>query len=103
MTEEYLEVLREQLYSIMRKNDWSTARLSKECNVSYHEIQNILYRKTKDIRLSTLVRISQGINKPVSCLIYLEASKKEDKEEILNKLYRNFTKSLDEMRRIANL
>lgn len=103
MTEEYLEVLREQLYSIMRKNDWSIVTLSKKCKVSYREIQNILYRKTKDIRLSTLIHIAQGINKPVSYLIHLEAGKKEDKEEILNKLYRNFAKSLDEMRHIANL
>lgn len=103
MTEEYLEVLREQLYSVMRKNDWSVTKLSAECNVSYREMQNILYLKVKDIKVSTLVRIAEGTNKPISCLIYPEDMRKAEKEEILNKLYVQIKKSLDKVRHIESL
>lgn len=37
--EDCLKALRERLYAVMGKNDWTLTRLSTECGVSYRELQ----------------------------------------------------------------
>ncbi len=67
--EKRMRTLREELYITLRKNDWTLTRMSIECGISYRELQNILYNQSKDIRLSTLSKISEGTGKPISSLI----------------------------------
>lgn len=64
-----MRTLREELYAIMGKNDWTLKRLSIECDISYRELQKILYNQAKDIRLSTLNKISEGTGKPISSFV----------------------------------
>lgn len=69
MIEDCLQTLREELYVAINKNDWNLTKTSNECEISRRELQRILYNQAKDIRLSTLVKISEGIGKPVSNFI----------------------------------
>lgn len=69
MTEECLKILKKQLLIIMAKKNWTLIRLSIECGISLRELKAILYNEKKDIRLSTLTRISEGLDKSVSYLI----------------------------------
>lgn len=72
MTEECLKALRKQILIIMAKKNWTLIRLAIECEISLRELKAILYNEKKDIKLSTLARISEGLNKPISFLIYSE-------------------------------
>ncbi len=85
--EDCLKALRERLYAVMRKNDWTLTRLSNECGVSYRELQQILYNQNKDIRLSTLIRISDGLGVPLISLVDMEEMRKEENAEFISKLY----------------
>jgi len=85
--EDCLKALRERLYAVMGKNDWTLTRLSNECGVSYRELQQILYKQNKDVRLSTLVRISDGLGIPLISLVDMEEMRKEENAEFIRKLY----------------
>lgn len=67
--ERYMKVLRNQILKEMNSKDWSITRLSVECGISARELSYILSGKKEGLRFSTLVKISDGIGKPVSFLI----------------------------------
>lgn len=68
-TNEYLDALSERLFEIVSEKDWSLTRLSLETGISYRELYAIIYGKKGDIRLSTLVKISQNLNEPIPNLL----------------------------------
>lgn len=74
--EECLKNLRESLYVIMNKKNWSLLRLSIECEVSYRTMQAIMNDRDRGISLSTLIKISNGLNIPISSLIEDEEKRK---------------------------
>ena len=80
-------ILRNQLLSVMDKNNWSITRLSVECGISARELSYILSGKKIDIRLSTVMKIAEGIERPVSCLISEEGLNKYKNEALIYKLY----------------
>lgn len=85
--ENCLNTLRDRLYSVMGKNNWSLTQMANECGISYRELQQILYKQNKDIRLSTLIRISDGLGIPLISLVDVEEMRKEENTEFINKLY----------------
>lgn len=68
-TNEYLYALSERLCEIVSKKDWSLTKLSLETGISCRELYAIINREKGDIRLSTLVKISQNLNEPITNLI----------------------------------
>lgn len=67
--EECINNIRENLYKIWSGKDWSLISLSIACDISYRHLCNILYGKCVDVKLSTLLRISNGLEIPISVLI----------------------------------
>lgn len=66
-----MENLRKNLRAEMKRRKFSMVRMAIECNLCYDVFCNILYDKNRDIRLSTLSRIANGLGKSVeSLLIY---------------------------------
>lgn len=66
---DYMEVIRGQIYHVAEKNDWSILKISIVCNLSYECIKGILYKKSKDISLHTLMCLSEGLKIPVGTLV----------------------------------
>lgn len=96
--EECMNVLREQLYIVMDKKDWSATRLSVECGISYSQISKILCGKKKSINLSTLVAIADGVKMPVASLISKEKSKEDEAEEALRNTCISLIDSLQKLK-----
>lgn len=85
-TNEYLDALSKRLYEIANKNSWSLMKLSLETGLSYRELQKILYEGKDDIRLSTLVKISENLGEPISMLLGIERNPFEERLKSLLKL-----------------
>lgn len=85
--ENCLKTLRDRLYSVMGKKNWTLVQMATECGISYRELQQILYNQNKDIRLSTLIRISEGLGVPLISLVDVEEMRKEENAEFISKLY----------------
>lgn len=75
--EDLLEPLRNQVYNKMKINDWSLLHLSVICGISDQTLRDILVRKRNNISFSTIVKISKGINIPITNLISGERTEKK--------------------------
>ncbi|EOS48343.1 hypothetical protein C810_01433 [Lachnospiraceae bacterium A2] len=93
--EQCMENLRHQLLRYMGRTGCSMKRMSQECGISIRELNYILDGKKKDIRLSTVVRISEGIRKPLPCLISEEESKKYENIMFIHKLHAEISGYVD--------
>lgn len=72
-----MENLRKNLRAEMKRRKFSLVRMATECNLSYDGLCNILYDKNRNIRLSTLSRIADGLGKSAeSLLTYSEEREK---------------------------
>lgn len=67
--EQIIKKLQEEIYFALNKKDWSLQTMADFCGVSRGELGNLLNRGQKDIKLSTLVKISEGLGKPISTLV----------------------------------
>lgn len=70
-TEEYyMENLRKSLYEAMERNGWTQAMAAIQCDMSRNGIFYILSRRDKtDIKLSTIVKIANRLDMPISKLL----------------------------------
>ena len=65
---EPLKTLRDNLYAVMYQKDWSPMHLSIECGISYETLRRILALESKNIWLSTIISIAEGLEVPVYSL-----------------------------------
>ncbi len=96
--ENCMENLRQQLFRHMSRTGCSMKHMSEECGISLRELNYILDGKKKDIRLSTVVRISEGIRRPVTCLISEEESNKYENVMFIHKLHTEISGYVDKVR-----
>lgn len=68
-TEGCMKTLRNNLYDVMAEKDCSMVVLANCSDISCDTMWGILSMVRKDIRLSTLINISNALGKPVSYLI----------------------------------
>lgn len=85
--EEYLREIRENLFDIMRKKGWSNTELAIQCGISTRQMSWIMNGEGKDIKLSTLIKISKGVGKSPAQLISRGQFEKEKNEEALRKIH----------------
>lgn len=64
-----LEPLRNQVYEKMKQRDWSLLHLSVVCGISDQTLRNILTRKRNNISFATIIKISEGVDIPLTTLI----------------------------------
>ena len=86
--EMYINMITERIIDAMNERGWSLTTAADFCGVSRGEMGKILSGKNKDIRLSTIVKISQGIEKPLLYLIG-ENRNLEEGEELMVKLHKS--------------
>lgn len=67
--EQVIKKLQEEIYFALNKKDWSLQTMADFCGVSRGELRNLLNRGQKDIKLSTLIKISTGLEKPLATLV----------------------------------
>lgn len=69
--EELTEKLRQEIFLTMGRKDWSLQKTANVCGMSRRGLQNILdYRRRNfDIKLSTLLKIADGLGKPISAFV----------------------------------
>lgn len=84
--EEYMNTIRINLLGEMGEKGWTNMMASIQCDVSERSINYILSGKAKDIKLSTIAKIAEGIGKPVSAIINPKETRKSDNEEFLKKV-----------------
>ena len=63
-----LKTLSNSLYAVISQKGWSVSTAADFCGIHRNELSAILNCK-KDVRLSTLIRISEGIGKSLVFLI----------------------------------
>lgn len=91
--EKCLKNISDQLYKSIAEHGWSVAVTAELLGIHRNELYGILNCK-RDIRLSTLMRISDGLEKPVSVLISPEEAIRLENEEVLKKVYRDLGQQL---------
>lgn len=84
--EKCLKNISDQLHKSIAEHGWSIVVASGLLGIHRNELYEILNCK-KDIKISTLVRISSGIEKPVSALVSSDEARKLENEELLKKVY----------------
>lgn len=82
-----LEVLRNNIFVILKQRDWTAVHLAVLCEISYPTLLDILAGKRKNIWFSTVVKISEGTGVPISALI--DEKREEDSRNMIfmNKIY----------------
>lgn len=79
--EDCMKSVREQLFSCMNERNWTINRIAIECGLSYDGFCRIYYGRSKDINFSTLLKISEGLRKPILVLVGLQ----DDEETYISK------------------
>lgn len=64
-----MENLRKNLRAEMKRRKFSVVRMAVECNLSYDGFCKILHDQNRNIRLSTLSRIANGLGIPAETLL----------------------------------
>ena len=64
-----MENLRKNLRAKMRRRKFSVVRMVIECELPYNTFCKILYDKDRNISLSTLSKIADGLGKPAETLL----------------------------------
>ena len=64
-----MENLRKNLRAEMKRRKYSAVRMAIECNLTYDVFLHILHGRDRDIRLSTLSKIADGLGKPAETLL----------------------------------
>lgn len=85
--EKCLRNVRTCILVTMEKRGWNIAETAIRCDMSYRNFQSILYGERKDIKLSTLVRIANTFDVPLSEMIGGEEAQKEKDVWILKGVY----------------
>lgn len=67
--EENMKVIRETIFLVMREQHWSLRKTADACGMTYRGLQSILNREQNDVKLSTLLKIADGLGKPLSTLV----------------------------------
>lgn len=65
----YMDALRDNLFETAIKNDWSMNQLAIQCGISYRTLYKIINRESGGLQFSVLIKISDGLEKPVPELI----------------------------------
>lgn len=58
----FLENLRCLILNEMNKRHWDMTEMAIQCDISYRNLQSILYGERKDIKLSTITKICNVLN-----------------------------------------
>lgn len=66
---DYLENTRQMLNRVMNQRRWSQREVARKCNLHRNEISSILSGEKRDLRLSTIINIADGLGLPLSTLI----------------------------------
>lgn len=69
MEERYLSNLRNNLFGVMGRKNWTATRLSIECGVPYRTLQSILTNEKRSHKLCTIVTIAENLNIPLAVLL----------------------------------
>lgn len=86
----FIETLRKNLDIIMEERKLKIRELAELCDITFDTLKTFLYDKeAKDCRLSTVVKLSKGLEIPIGMLI---GSLDEEALELL-KMYRSLPKS----------
>lgn len=64
-----MENLRRNLIDEMIRRDLSAVHMSIECNIAYETLCGILRHKYRDMRISTLGKIAEGLGRSAESLI----------------------------------
>ena len=85
----FIETLRKNIDIIMEERNLKIRELAELCDITFDTLKTFLYDKeAKDCRLSTVVKLSKGLDIPIGMLI---GSLDEEALELL-KMYRSLPK-----------
>lgn len=65
----FMDALIERLHKELYERDYNIKSLAVDCELTCEEISGILRKKRKEIRLSTLFKISNGLGMNTSALL----------------------------------
>lgn len=68
-TEELMLIVKDNIEKFMYTNRLTIAKMAEKCDLSDETICTLLYRKPKDCKLATLVKLSNAMNITIDDLI----------------------------------
>lgn len=87
-TDDPLRVLRSNLNVALKQRRWSTMHLAVVCDLSVPTINNILSCRVNNVCLSTVIKIAEGLDVPVSTLIDDTRADQIEQTAFINRMYR---------------
>lgn len=81
---DYLENTRQTLLRVMNQKRWSQREVARKCHLHRNEISGILSGEKRDIRLSTITNIAEGLGLPLSAVIGVSD---DSSNQLILKLY----------------
>lgn len=75
---DYMKNLRDELYYVMYKRDWTFTRMAVECGMCCENLRDIMAGKRQSMRVSTLMEICEGTGISLSKVFGLEEQQKEE-------------------------
>lgn len=62
MNKKFLSELREHMLKEMEVKHWDMTEMAIQCDISYRNLQSILYGERKDVKLSTITKICEVLH-----------------------------------------
>lgn len=84
---DYLENTRQTLNRVMNQRRWSQREVARKCNLHRNEISSILSGEKRDLRLSTIINIADGLGLPLSAVIGENEPMDSESNRFILKLY----------------
>lgn len=84
---DYLENTRQVLNRVMNQKRWSQREVARKCHLHRNEISGILNGEKKDLKLSTITNIAEGLGLPLSTVIGANETLDSESNQFIMKLY----------------
>lgn len=87
MQEDYLKNTRETLIRVMNEKSLSQREVARKCNLHRNEVAYILNGEKRDLKLSTVCAIAEGLGLPISKVIGERQQATAESHQFILKLY----------------
>lgn len=80
MMDRYMDAISESICEVLAKKGWSVTAAAGLCQISRRKFTDLASGKAKGVRLSTLVKVSEGIGVPLGSLIGIDRERSKERE-----------------------
>lgn len=101
MQDDYLKNTRETLIRVMNEKSLSQREVARKCNLHRNEVAYILNGEKRDLKLSTISSIAEGLGLPISKVIGERPQANAESNQFILKLYATLGEYIKEIKGTA--